>query len=229
MRRLQTVLWLLVLSISPVASLTTQCGAHTPAPELPSNRLLHLTRVVVRLPWSSYLCLRLLYPQTTVDALAAAHLVFPACLLCRTRVGHEVTPLRLIFRLQVHITGFHRRKASPRKCVIHYAECLMIHGMEVGSIRIPRWNRFFRGQFQGSYLSCKSLILLSFLMASIDRCLAFSVSCRSCRHDACSGLHMRRSQHMILIVSDCLTRPALPTRIPPVSAYTSPVTDSVSE
>ena len=61
--------------------------AQTAAPEsLLPIKLLRLTRVVLRLPWSSYLCLRLRYPQTAVDASAAPHLVFPAWFLCRTRV-----------------------------------------------------------------------------------------------------------------------------------------------
>ena len=57
---------------------------HTAASEPRPIKFLRLTRVAVRLPWSSYLCVRLLYPQTGVDALAAPHLVFPAGFLCRT-------------------------------------------------------------------------------------------------------------------------------------------------
>ena len=72
-------------------------------------KLLRLTRVAVRLPWSSYLCLRLLYPQTAVDASAAPHLVFPAWFLCRTRVTRFETAVmtrgdscELIFGIQLH-------------------------------------------------------------------------------------------------------------------------------
>ena len=84
-----------------------------------------------------------------------------------------------------------RLRSSPRWHVAHDADCLMSHGMQVSIIRIARWNRFSRANFQGSKLTCNSLILLSFSMASTD-------------HDASSGLPNTRSQRMFLVVSEGL-------------------------
>ena len=90
----------------PVASLTAQCRPVLQHQSLRPIKL-QVTRVVGRLPWSSYLCLRLRCPQT-VDALAAPHPAFLAGFLCRTRVTRFETavmtrsnPLELIFLIQV--------------------------------------------------------------------------------------------------------------------------------
>ena len=70
----------------PVTPLTTQCTPILQHQSLHPIQLPHLKRVVVRLPWSSYLCLRLLCLQTAVVALAAPHVAFLAGFPCRTRV-----------------------------------------------------------------------------------------------------------------------------------------------
>ena len=61
-----------------------------------------------------------------------------------------------------------------------------------------------QAQFHGSYVTCNSLLLLSFSTASTDRWLLFSATCRSCRYNAFSGLHNERPQRVFLFVPGCL-------------------------
>ena len=69
-----------------------------------------------------------------------------------------------------------------------------------------------QAQFHGSYVTCNSLLVLSFPMASTDRWLPFSVTCRSCRYNACSGLHNARPQSVFLIAPGCLDSVSILTR-----------------
>ena len=75
------------------ALMRVRSSMQSPANTIVRSCVVGKQHVVDDLPWSSYLRLRLLFPQTTVDALAAPLLAFLAGFLCRTRVTRFKTAI----------------------------------------------------------------------------------------------------------------------------------------